>query len=75
VKTTALNTRDGLIGLAETAQHLEPALTIVAIVLIQRHQIPLAPQNKKLSLVVYHTIVGPSNRPGRLGGPNEAGRA
>ena len=45
VRATALSTRDRLVGLAYTAQNLKLALTIVAIVLIERHQILLLQRN------------------------------
>jgi hypothetical protein len=66
MSATALNTRDRLVGLAETTQHLELALTIVTPILVERHHILLARQNKKLPLQVYHTIAGPSNRQAAL---------
>jgi hypothetical protein len=39
MSAAALDARHRLIGLAETAQHLELALTIVTLILVQRHHV------------------------------------
>lgn len=41
VGSVALNTQHGLIGLAESAQDLKPALTVATLILVKRHHVLL----------------------------------
>jgi len=53
--TAAVNTGNGLISLAETAQDFKLALTVGTIVLVKRHQIHLA--EGIIAFIIYFTTL------------------